>query len=256
MEARFLSRCFGLTGACCALLCVAFAPAWAETVLEPQGPSYGPSNICPDTAAPCYEPQTNIAFPYAAVGQIITVPTNGDTDLVSFGISVYSPIVAVPVGMVAEVYAWNGSHPTGSSLYTSPLTQLPTQYVWQTVTPIFDTGGLNLTAGGQYIIFVSVEQPLYLGTLVSGSPYSGGESVWAHSVPEPSPWTTETWSTIPGSLAGDWYGPGSSPPADLQVPFIATFTAVPEPGTWTLTLAGFVCLALIGLVARRGARLA
>jgi hypothetical protein len=83
--------------------------------------------------------------PPAEVGQTITVPTNGDTDLVSFGIDVYNTPNAVPFGMVAQVYAWDGSQPTGSPLYTSLLTPLPTvDGVQSSVLPIFDTGGLHL----------------------------------------------------------------------------------------------------------------
>jgi hypothetical protein len=259
MEKRSIARFLGptLTGACFGLLCIALAPARADTVLEPLGPSTVPANVavvCPDTAAPCYEPNANVAFPDSAVGQTITVPTNGDTDLVSFGIDVYSPSNALPVGMVAKIYAWNGSQPTGPSLYSSPLTPLSTPYQWQSVSPIFETGGLRLTAGGQYVIFVSVEQALYLAALNSGTPYSGGESVWVESGNEPSDWTSETWSTIPDGQF-DWFGPGNRPNF-AQVPFIATFAAVPEPGTWILTLAGFGCLGLVGLAARRRARLA
>ena len=240
---RFVS----LICACFALLCIGFAPARADTVLEPQGPSFSSLPECPDTAAACYEVESNHDFhPPAEVGQTITVPTNGDTDLVSFGIGVYTAPNAVPFGVVAQVYAWDGSQPTGSPLYTSLLTPLPTVYGFQSVLPIFDTGGLQLEAGGQYIILLNVEQIFYIGTLVSGTPYSGGSSVWLIN-------GSPTWSTIPGSLPQDWFGPGADPPANLQVPFIATFAAppVPEPGTWILMLGG---LGLIGLAAGRRAR--
>jgi hypothetical protein len=254
MKPRSVLRFVSLICACFALLCIGFAPARADTVLEPQGPSSVPSSCCacPDTAAACYEPQANMDFhPPAEVGQTIAVPTNGDTDLVSFGIDVYTTPNAVPFGVVAQVYAWDGSQPTGSPLYTSLLTPLPTVYGFQSVLPIFDTGGLQLEAGGQYIILLNVEQIFYIGTLVSGTPYSGGSSVWLIN-------GSPTWSTIPGVLAQDWFGPGSNPPADLQVPFIATFAAapVPEPGTWILMLAGFGGLGLIGLAAGRRTRAA
>lgn len=159
METRSILRFFGLIGACFMLFCVGFAPAGADTVLEPQGPSSAPSHCCecPDTAAACYELMSLVACPAGiAVGQTITVPSNGDTDLVSFGIGVYSTLVGVSVGMVAEVYAWDGSQPTGSPLYTSPLTPLADYGSnAQEVLPIFETGGLQLQAGGQYIIAAS-----------------------------------------------------------------------------------------------------
>jgi PEP-CTERM motif len=112
--------------------------------------------------------------------------------------------------------------------------------------PIFETGGLNLIAGREYVIFVDAENSVYLDfvTTFNGNPVGGPDSNGNYTVTtqnaDRSQWTTEAWSI--GGI-GDF---------QFQTAYIATFAApVPEPSTSIMALAGFGSLGLIRLAARR-----
>jgi hypothetical protein len=92
---------FGFLVLCAALLAAGTA-ARADTVIEPVAPS-----------GDAFEPDVFAAIVPLVLGETIKVPTNGDTALVSFGFAIFEPSNAIPVGMVAYVYAWNGSEATG-----------------------------------------------------------------------------------------------------------------------------------------------
>jgi PEP-CTERM motif len=224
------------------ILCAAILAgpaARADTVIQPVAPS-----------GDAFEPNTNVAVAPLVLGETIKVPTDGNTDLVSFGFAIFEPSNAVPVGMVAYVYAWNGSEATGPALYTSPLTPISnggeTNPFFEPY-PIFETGGLDLIAGQEYVIFVDAENSVYLdylmtsiGSAVGGSDSNGNYTVTTQNA-DPSLWTTEAWSI--GGI-GDF---------QFQTSYVATFAApVPEPGAWIMALAGFGSLGLIRLATRKG----
>jgi hypothetical protein len=203
----------------CAAVLGGTAPARADTVIEPQGD---------------YELNTNVVID-GTIGETIKVPTNGDTSLVSFAIGIVNDELSPSSSnLLAEVYAWDGSKATGLALYTSPLTPIATYLTDPTYAPfpIFETGGINLTAGAEYVIFLDVlpTNPADLGVyyvdeLQSGAGYADGTSVRILS-DDPSVWTTEDWQEFEPTN------------------FIATFGApVPEPATWILLTAGFAGLA-------------
>ena len=148
-------------------------------------------------------------------GQVITVPAV-DTVLSSFSVE----MVSVPATRIfrAEVYEWNGSAVTGPNLYESGPTATtgPTK---QTIT--FDTGGVGLTAGAKYILFVTMAKDAGSGNGAMGSrsddAYAGGEFHWG--IGPPSSWTDpNAWGVCCGP--------------DLA--FTATFTAA---ATTTTTIA-------------------
>jgi PEP-CTERM motif len=225
------------------ILCAAILAgpaARADTVIEPVAPS-----------GDAFEPNTDLAIRPLVLGETIKVPTDGDTDLVSFGFAIFQPPPAVPVGMVAYVYAWNGSEATGPALYTSPLTPINDNVDATTPPygpyPIFETGGLNLIAGQEYVIFVDAENSVYLDYLMTsdgnavGGPDSNGNYTVTTQNADPSLWTTEAWSI--GGI-GDF---------QFQTNYVATFAApVPEPSTWIMALAGLGSLGLIRLATRKG----
>jgi hypothetical protein len=172
----------------------------------------------------CFGPSPNAT----TMGQTVTVPAT-DTRLDSF--TFYADL---PPGLLfrGEVYAWNGSSATGSALYESSAMQT-TQYTpplspyppggcnysltdpgaFQPIT--FNTGGINLTAGAQYVLFVTISRDYAAdagegsgcwGTIHSfGQPpvsYSGGSMFWLNDGGNPNLWTT-TWNSG-SSLGWGW----------------------------------------------------
>lgn len=157
-------------------------------------------------------------------GQTITAPTNGDDYLRSF------TFILQPTSMQfqLEVYAWNGTRATGPNLYESAPTSVPGAGAEQPVTFNFNPG-VGLSAGGEYIAFLSTSKMNVPGN--SGSdviylsgfnyqPYTGGKAVYLNNGADFTQWTTQPWSTIGGDIHG---------PEDID--FAASFSAsVPEPG--------------------------
>ena len=203
-------------------LAAATTPARAGmTVLQPQGN---------------FEVNANLVFPALTMGQTIKVPTNGDTSLVSFGLTIIGPSNAQNPQMMAEVYAWDGHKATGPSLYQSPVVPMPGGLSVNTPpAPIFNTGGINLQAGQEYVIFVALtpDASAYFNYLIAGSGpgYTDGSTVELASI-DPAAWTTQDWHIgLPGP-----------PPGDLpETDFIATFAApvaAPEPSSLALAAIG------------------
>lgn len=71
----------------------------------------------------------------------------------SFAIAAETPVLA-PIQYNAQIYQWNGvSNVTGSALFTSSLLSITNSSAFTTVT--VNTGGVALTAGQQYVVFVT-----------------------------------------------------------------------------------------------------
>ena len=157
------------------------------------------------TSGPFGQPTTQ------TFGQTITAPLT-DTVLNSFSIVMAS--VPATVVFRGEVYAWNGTRVTGAALYesgpTSTAAALP-----ETVT--FNTGGITLTPGAQYVLFATAAKDVGVGqgawSTRSDNPYAGGTFVTTDSAPA-------QWSTI------DWVSLGA-----VDVAFKASFTAPPASST-------------------------
>jgi hypothetical protein len=173
----------------------------------------------------------------ATYGQTITVPL-GSSRLQSFSFAMNLPATTIFRG---EVYAWDGSKATGPSLYESGPRTTGGSGSFQWIT--FNTGGVNLTPGGQYVLFASVSKDYLAGSgngswgyLGGADVYPGGGFVYLNNGGDPSQWTSQTWST--------WLGGG---PDDLA--FKASFNQAPEPGS--LTLLGLGAATLAGWAWRR-----
>jgi|SRR6185312_4103477 len=162
-------------------------------------------------------------------GQIVTVPSDGDSVLKSFTFYCDQSPSLVFRG---EVYAWDALHgrATGPSLYESPPTSTSQGTAFEPVT--FDTGGIQLVPGAQYVIFGSSSKDddgvgggRWGEVSVNPNPYSGGNEVFLNNGTDSSLWTTAGWTQASTSLA-----------------FKADF--VPEP-------LGLGCIALMATCLRR-----
>lgn len=138
------------------------------------------------------------------------------------------------------VSGWDGSKLTGALLFSSSLQTLPSGT--NSFQPfVFYTGHLSLTAGAQYVTFLSTSNDFDLvgGTARVASPvwsdsYSGGDLVLALNEDDFAALSDAPWEEIIGldlAFAMDFSGAG----------------AVPEPSAWGLIGA----TALLGLAACR-----
>ena len=171
----------------------------------------------------------------ATFGQTITVPLT-DSSLESFTLQMKQNLANNIIQCAAYVFAWDAinSRATGPAIFSSsPLSLTATMQDYT-----FNTGGLALTPGGQYVLFASTS--LFPGQSSSGmwsfstaDAYSGGSFVYLANGIDSSKWTTATWNTSHAN--GD---------AGFQV----VFAPVPEPSTW---MAGMLLLLPFGVTSIR-----
>jgi hypothetical protein len=208
---------------------VVAGPAPADTILQPTLPWF-------------YD--TTRIFSNLAFGETIKVPTNGDSRLLSFGLSIAKPPNAA-FEATAELYAWDGTKASGPNLYQSPLTQLHDSFAGLTSSPpgsIFQTGGVDLKPGAEYVIFLNMTSPsgFYTSFVFVNGKFANGypDGAFVSTSPDPATWTTRNWG---GGLDGAY-----------DIGFKATFTsppaAIPEPASFLTCLIG---LGLVGFVYRK-----
>lgn len=181
-------------------------------------------------------PNTNIAtFGYpntATYGQTITAVA-GTTQLDSFTFNIQTGGV---ITYRAYVMAWNGTNATGPILFQTG-DQMATGNQFYT----YHTSGINLSAGSQYVLFVSVSNNYFVGNS-SGvmaarhdNPYAGGAFVYSNNSGNFGLLSTTPWSSF----------------TSFDLAFVAQFSSpngpapVPEPaaifllGTGLTGLAGY-----------------
>jgi hypothetical protein len=166
-------------------------------------------------------------------GQTVTVPLT-DTVLKSYTFQMWLDPTVIFRG---EVYAWDGAEATGSGLWESLPMHTSANLAFEPVS--FNTGGLPLAAGQQYVLFATTSEDPGSGHGLWGftfaDVYSGGGFAFLNA--DASHWTTGAWTQYVGN---DLAFRADFGPAGPQVP---------EPGTMALLVMG-----IVGIVAKRRKR--
>ncbi len=131
----------------------------------------------------------------ATYGQVVTVPADR-TVLESFD---FELLVPSSVSFQAEVYAWDGTKATGPALYEGSARSTTQNSSFELIHT--DTGGIPVTPGAQYVVFLSTSKLQAGKTPATGSwglrgdgPYSGGDFYYQNNANDATKWTTEAWS--------------------------------------------------------------
>jgi hypothetical protein len=172
----------------------------------------------------------------ATYGELFTAPSAPDTNLANFSFYMGSPDVSGDILLGAYIATWTGTN-AGTLLYSSP--SLDYDNAGQEKLT-FDTGGLTLTPGQQYVMFLSVSQ--YYGQSAGEAFISQGSSIpglngfgWYNNGGDFNALFTNSWDNF-----------GASPDWAVELNFNS---GVPEPGT--LMLLGTGMLGGLGLLRRK-----
>lgn len=186
-------------------------------------------------------------FDTSTYGQTFTV-TGPETRLNSFSFRFNDALNRDFVDFAAYVYAWDGSKATGPQLYASAGASSTNNGGADGMeTFVFNTGGIDLVAGQQYVAFLNSSN-FFDGIegdsswdLSNDDPYAGGNFVYYNTGNNFNLLTTSNWDCAANCAGGgDTY-------------FVANFSApaaVPLPGTLPLALLGLAGFA--ALRRRRG----
>ena len=105
-----------------------------------------------------------------------------------------------------EVYAWDGTKATGAAVWESSAHTITGQRHCRTKPATFDVGGVHLSPGAQYVIFMTLSKDddqqsggvWAYGALPDDSSYPGGSNYDLVDHGDESLWTTRAW--IPDGL--------------------------------------------------------
>jgi hypothetical protein len=169
----------------------------------------------------------------ATYGETFSAPTSGGTSLTSFSFYMGTPVSPGDIQLSAYIATWTGSN-IGTVLYSSPMVDYANTGDAELT---FDTGGLALSSGSEYVAFLSVSE--YYGDssglshVSQGSGIPGGGFVYDNNSGD-----------FAALYTGGWSGP-TSPDWAIDAEF-GSSSSIPEPGTVMLLGTG-----LVGLVALR-----
>jgi hypothetical protein len=175
----------------------------------------------------------------ATYGETFTAPNSPNTNLADFGFYMAGPQTAGNIELGAYIATWTGTH-AGNLMYSSQEYNYPNTGNAEIQ---FNTGGLQLTPGANYVMFLSVSQ--YYGQSSGLSYVSSGSA------------------TIPGGgfayynnagnfselFTNGWDNYGLTPNWAVNLDFNSGSGSTPEPGT--LALLGTGLLGAIGYMRRK-----
>jgi hypothetical protein len=196
----------------------------AATAIDTTGSWDGFGNV-----SPFGEPNT------ATIGQTFTV-TGADTQLDSFSFYLNDFSDPDAVDFRAYVYQWDGSKASGSQLFGSGDLHTTGSNGFELFN--INTGGINLTAGLQYVAFFSASLLFdgQTGTSSMGwildNVYSGGGLVYSSNGSDFSSLTLKTWTNFIGDAA-------------FKANFSTPNSQVPEPDSLALLGLGFAGMRLV-----------
>jgi hypothetical protein len=168
-------------------------------------------------------------------GEIFTAPDTGDTNLASFSFYTGDPYFSGDIIAGAYIATWTGTH-AGKLLYDSgefDYDNLGNEEL------TFNTGGLGLTPGAQYVMFLSTSK--YHGQSVGATYVSdGGTNQYLDGFAY-----FNNGGGFDGLFANDWDAYGLQPDWAINL----DFNSVPEPGSALMLGTGI--LGGIGLLRRK-----
>jgi hypothetical protein len=176
----------------------------------------------------------------ATYGQTINIAPR-TAAVASFGFEIGN--CSASVSLRGEIYAWDGTKATGSSLFESPVTIVNASNSFRLV--LFNTPGLSLPAGN-YVLFATTSRD-QSGAPASGcqfgslddTAYPAGYHVYLNNGTDFGQWTSGAWDTLPLDLAFQ---------VNLAQPVTPVAgTPAASPTTLLLGFAGVIALGLLGL---------